>query len=97
MALDRVRSTRLEFELGFQGVAARDFLEAQDAYILALSSVADNHLGHIVNRAQLFFDLELMDVGETGFWDKIRDDEFQPTPSYDLPPWRHPTVVWLPS
>src|SRR5690606_38976462 len=40
LAYERVISTRLQLQLGVQNVAARDFLEAQQAYTASLSSVA---------------------------------------------------------
>ncbi len=86
LAFERVNSTRLELQLGFPNIAARDFLEAQDAYIQALSAVADNRINHIVARTQLFLNLELMDVGQSGFWDGIYDQDQQPIPSYELSP-----------
>jgi hypothetical protein len=85
LAFERVNSTRLELQLGFAGIAARDFLEAQDAYILALSEVADNRIVHIISRAQLFLDLELVDVGSDGFWYGIYDENQQPAPSHQIP------------
>ncbi|RPI89375.1 MAG: hypothetical protein EHM42_03105, partial [Planctomycetaceae bacterium] len=68
LAIERVNSTQLELALGFPGVQARDFLEAQDAFRLAVGAVADNHLGYIANRVQFFYDLELLQVDDAGFW-----------------------------
>ena len=53
LAFERVVSTSLEFRLGTGGVSARDFLEAQTAYIDALSAVASRHISYIVDRTQL--------------------------------------------
>lgn len=85
LAAERVRSTRLELALGFPGVAARDFLEAQDASRSALGNVADNHIGYIVERARFFLDLELMQLDQGGFWPELYDERYQPTPHYELP------------
>jgi outer membrane protein TolC len=86
LANERVTSTRLELALGFAGVAARDFLEAQDAYRQALGAVADNHIGYILDRTQFFLDLELLQVNEMGFWPELRNDQFQPEVWTTLPP-----------
>jgi hypothetical protein len=96
LANQRVTSTRVELALGFAGVAARDFLEAQDAYRVAIGGVADNHLGYVVNRMQFFLDLELLEVDETGFWPGLRDDRLQPAPAYALPPEAGPAYGPLP-
>lgn len=85
LAAERVLSTSLELRLGFPGVAARDFLEAQDAFRNALSGVADNHIGYLVDRTQFFLDLELLQVDDTGFWDELYDEDYQPEPRYTLP------------
>ncbi len=86
LAFERVAGTRLQLQLGVAGVQARDFLEAQTAYAAALSVVAARHLGYIVSRTQLFLDLELLQVDETGYWPQIHDLEYQPVPQYQ-PPW----------
>jgi len=81
-----VSSTQLELALGFPGVAARDFLEAQDAFRQAVSGVADNHLGYLVNRIQFFLSLELLELDDRGFWTGLRDAKLQPTPQFLLDP-----------
>lgn len=86
LANERVASTQLELALGFPGVAARDFLEAQDAFRQAVSGVADNHLGYLVNRIQFFLSLELLELDDRGFWTGLRDEQLQPTPQFLLPP-----------
>jgi hypothetical protein len=86
LANERVKSTRIELALGIAGIQARDFLEAQDAFRLAVSGVADNHLGYISSRVQLFFDLELMQLDEGGFWPELRDESQQPQLFYQLQP-----------
>ena len=86
LANERVSSTQLELALGFPGVAARDFLEAQDAFRQAVSGVADNHLGYLVNRIQFFLSLELLELDDRGFWTGLRDEKLQPTPQFLLDP-----------
>lgn len=97
LAYERVVSTSLEFRLGTGGVSARDFLEAQTAYIDALSNVASRHIDYIVDRTQLFFNLELLEVDEEGFWDEIRNESFQPQPYYEIPSWGNPVYGELPN
>lgn len=90
LANERVNSTRLALALGISGVAARDFLEAQDAYRVAVGGVADNHIGYLVNRMQLFLDLEVMQLDDTGFWLGLRDESLQPPAQFVLPPENGP-------
>jgi outer membrane protein TolC len=85
LAFERVASTRLQLRLGVAGVKARDFLEAQTAYVSALSTVASRHIEYILGRTQLFLDLELMQVDGFGFWPELYDEQFQPTPVYQPP------------
>lgn len=96
LAFERVVSTQLEQRLGIGGVTARDFLEAQDAYISALSSVASRHINYIVDRMQLFLDTEVLTVNEQGLWDGLYDESLQPTPYYQLPPHAFPFYGELP-
>jgi Outer membrane efflux protein len=101
LAAERVESTRLQLALGSAGVAARDFLDAQDSYRTALSAVADNHVGYVVSRARFFLDSELMQLDETGFWPELRKEDFQPVPRFDFapnagPPYGEvPDFIWL--
>ena len=97
LAYERVVSTSLEFRLGTGGVSARDFLEAQTAYIDALSNVASRHIQYIVDRTQLFFDLELLMVDDEGFWNDIRNEEVQPEPQFEIPSWGTPVYGNLPN
>ena len=85
LAYERVVSTELELRLGIGNVAARDFLESQQAYIGALSDVASRHIDYIVGRLQLFLDLESLTVGDDGFWPELYDESHQPEPFYQLP------------
>lgn len=96
LANERVVSTSLEFRLGTGGVSARDFLEAQTAYIEALSNVASRHIAYILDRTQLFLDLELLTVEEDGFWPDLRNEDVQPEPVYGLPSWAMPVYGELP-
>lgn len=92
LAYERVVSTRLQLRLGVENVAARDFLEAQQAYAASLSSVAQEHTGYIVDRIDLFLDLELLEVNAEGFWPGLYQEEMQPQPNLHWPPrgMRHP-------
>jgi hypothetical protein len=96
LASDRVASTELSLRLGLN-VSTRDFLEAQQAYTDALSGVASQHFTYIIQRTQLFLDLELLTVGEDDFWHDLYNDDLQPTPFYQLPPYALPAYGVLPS
>jgi hypothetical protein len=96
LANERVVSTELELQKGL-GASTRDYLEAQDAYTQALSSVAGERIGYLVDRAQLFLDLELLTVNDDGFWHELYDDEYQPEPHYQLPPFALPAYGELPA
>jgi hypothetical protein len=90
LAYERVVSVLLELSLNIGNVFARDFLEAQNAYANSLTNVASRHIDYIVDRTQLFVDLELLTVDETGFWYELYDEEYQPTPFYQLPLYGQP-------
>jgi hypothetical protein len=90
LAYERVVSVLLELRLGIGNVQARDFLEAQNAYAASLSGVAARHIGYVVDRTQLFLDLELLTVDESGFWNELYEEEYQPTPFYQLPLYGEP-------
>ena len=96
LAFERVVSTSLQFRLGIEGISARDFLEAQTDYTDALSAVASRHISYIVDRTQLFLDMELLIVNEQGFWDELYDEQYQPEPFFQLPPWAMPVYGCLP-
>lgn len=90
MASERVRSTHLQWQRGIGNVNARDLLEAQRAYTASVSAIANQHIGYIVDRIDLFFDLELLDVNTFGFWPELYDENHQPTPHFampDMPPY----------
>ena len=96
LAYERVVSTSIQFRLGIEEVAARDFLEAQTAYINALSDVASRHIDYIVDRTQLFLDLELLAVDESGFWNDLTDESVKPEAYFAIPPWGQPIYGELP-
>ena len=52
LAFERVVSTEKEFRLGIAAVSCPRLHEAQSAYILALSDVANRHIDYIVDRMQ---------------------------------------------
>lgn len=83
LASERVTGTELEVRGGF--ATSRDFLEAQQAYVEAISGVASDHVNYIVGRLDLFLDLESLTVGDDGFWDQLYDENHQPVPQYQLP------------
>lgn len=96
LASERVASTAIQLQLGMPGVAARDFLEAQQAYIASLSRVASGHIDYVQLRMQLFLNLELLQVGDDGFWHDLYDEEIQPEPFFQLPAYALPAYGELP-
>lgn len=84
LAYERVISTRMRLQLGVQNVAARDFLEAQQAYTTALSNIARQHVNYITDRIELFFDLEAFDVDRCGHWQGVTED-YGPQINVDFP------------
>lgn len=104
LAYERVISTRLRLQFGVANVAARDFLEAQQAYTNSLISIARQHVNYITDRTELFFDLEAFDVDQWGHWSGVAEDRgpqvnvdfpnTNPRPYDSLPPrvWYSPTI-----
>ena len=88
LASERVTGTELEVRGGF--ATSRDFLESQQAYVQAISGVASDHINYIVDRLQLFLDLESLTVGDDGFWEELYDEEYKPTPAFQLPGYARP-------
>jgi len=84
LAYERVVSTRLQLRLGIGRVAARDFLEAQQAYTASLSSVATEHIGYLTDRIRLFFDLEQLVVDDAGQWEGMQDPSVVPMVDFEL-------------
>lgn len=97
LAFERVVSTETELRLRVANVSARDFLESQSAYIEALSQVASRHIDYILDRMQLFFDMELMEVDDRGLWNALNDEAYQPQPYYQLPTYALPAYGELPA
>lgn len=95
LAFERLVSTKLEF-LVAQTQTARDFSEAQAAYTRSLNDVATDHINYLTDRMQLFLDLELLVLDESGFWQELYDEEFQPEPFYQLPCYALPGYGELP-
>lgn len=93
---ESVLSNDLQLQLGLAGISARDFRESRISYTNALIDVANNHISYINNRTQLFFDLELLTVGDDGFWQELYDEEYQPMPYYQLPNHALPAYGHLP-
>ncbi len=96
LASERVVSTRLMMQLGLEDVTARDFVEAQQDYTRSLNDVAKEHIGYILDRIQLFLDLELLEVDDGGFWPELYNERYQPDPHYQLPPYARPAYGTLP-
>ena len=96
LAFERVVGTRIQLRLGVSGVRARDFLEAQTAYVAALSAVADRHISYVTSRTQLFLDLELLQLDDEGFWPPQFDETYQPSPFYAFPSTPYPPYGLLP-
>jgi outer membrane protein TolC len=76
LAYDRVTSTRMQVALGQGNITARDFLEAQQDYTQSLSAVAQQHIGYIQDRIQLFLDLEQLQVNQVNFWPELRNESY---------------------
>ncbi|MCA9179621.1 MAG: TolC family protein [Planctomycetales bacterium] len=83
LAAGRVRSTRERLKQG--SGTARDFLEAQQAYTESLNAVASQHIGFLVDRMQLFLDLEQLEVDELGFWPDLYNNDAQPLVRTEMP------------
>jgi hypothetical protein len=84
LAYERVISTRLRLQFAVANVAARDFLEAQQAYTNALNSIARQHVNYVTDRTELFFDLEAIDVDNNGYWSGVTED-YGPRINVDFP------------
>ena len=96
LAYERLITTRLQLVLGVQKVTARDVLESQQAYTNALNSMARAHVTYLLERIDLFMDLELLTVDANGFWTQVYDENHQPAPSWELPPHARPVYDELP-
>ncbi|NQU23201.1 MAG: TolC family protein [Candidatus Nealsonbacteria bacterium] len=96
LANDRVISTRLQLQLGAEGVQARDFVDAQRAYTQSLLAVARQHVDYVLDRIQFFMDLELLEVDRGGFWPGLYDEQHQPAATLGLPSHAQPAYGELP-
>ena len=96
LASDRRYSTRKQFEENLGGITARDFLEAQQDYTRSLQGVAAAHIGYIINRIDLFIDLELLQVDENGFWNDLYREGSQPVTQAEPPAGAGPAYGTLP-
>lgn len=95
LAYDRLVTTRKQLLLGVD-VSVRDVLESQEAYTRSLLALARAHVDYILGRIQLFHDLELLQVDDSGFWPMLYDERFQPEPNYELPYYAQPVYGELP-
>jgi hypothetical protein len=84
LAYDRVVSTREQFRIGYGNITARDFLEAQQAYTSSLNSVARQHIGYVVDRIQMFLDVEQLQVNDLAFWPELRNEKYGIIPNTDF-------------
>ena len=97
LASDRRLSTRKQLDEGIGTITARDFLEAQQAYTSALNQVAGAHIDYILDRIDLFLDLELLQVNEQGFWPDLYDENAQPEVRMAPPTGSGPAYGRLPN
>jgi outer membrane protein TolC len=95
LAYQQVASTKLEIKLN-AGADSRDLLIALNEYTSRLSDVASDHIGYILHRMQLFLNLELLEVDDSGFWTELYDEGYQPEGYYQLPPEAMPAYGELP-
>jgi hypothetical protein len=96
LAYERRISTRLQLRLGVENIRVEDVLDAQRAYTESLNQLARSHILYILDRIGLFLDLELLEVDESGFWQQLYDETYQPTPNYQLPDYALPVYGELP-
>lgn len=96
LAYDQLVSTRMQLWLSLNRIRATDVLLAQQDYTSSLIDLAGTHIDYILNRIQLFQDLELLEVDDSGFWPMLYDEHFQPEPNYELPYHARPVYGDLP-
>ena len=96
LAFERVVSTRTQLEQNYGRITGRDLFEAQQDYTLSLTTLAGAHIDYLINRIQLFMDLELLTVDDQGFWPELYRDDFQPEPNFHLPDYGAPVYGDLP-
>ena len=80
LASDRRFGTRIQFQLQLGNVRALDVLEAQQAYTASLNSVARAHIDYILDRIDLFLNLELLQVDTNNFWPELYEESYSPEP-----------------
>jgi hypothetical protein len=86
----------MQLLLGYERISVRDVLESQEAYTRSLLALARTHINYILDRIQLFHDLELLTVDDSGFWPMLYDERFQPEPNCQLPYHARPVYGDLP-
>ncbi len=96
LAFERVVSTRTQLEQNYGRITARDVFEAQQDYTRSLTSLAAAHIGYLIDRIQLFMDLELLTVDDQGFWSELYQMDFQPQPNLHLLDYGSPVYGDLP-
>lgn len=96
LAFERVVSTRTQLEQNYGRITARDVFEAQQDYTRSLTSLAAAHIGYLIDRIQLFMDLELLMVDDQGFWAELYQMDFQPQPNLHLLDYGSPVYGDLP-
>jgi outer membrane protein TolC len=96
LAFERVVSTRTQLEQNYGRITARDVFEAQQDYTRSLTTLAGTHIGYLIDRIQLFMDLELLVVDDQGFWPELYRVDFQPEPNFHLPDYGSPVYGELP-
>ncbi|TVS18625.1 MAG: hypothetical protein EA424_10525 [Planctomycetaceae bacterium] len=96
LAFERVVSTRTQLEQNYGRITARDVFEAQQDYTRSLTSLAAAHIGYLIDRIQLFMDLELLTVDDQGLWSELYQMDFQPQPNLHLLDYGSPVYGDLP-
>jgi len=96
LAFERVVSTRTQLEQDYGRITARDVFEAQQDYTRSLTTLAGTHIGYLIDRIQLFMDLELLMVDDDGFWPELYQMDFQPQPNLHLLDYGSPVYGDLP-
>ena len=79
-----------------QKVTARDVLESQQAYTNSLNAMARAHINYLLDRIDLFLDLELLEVDDANVWPQVYDDRYQPIPHVEFPGYARPVYGEFP-
>ncbi len=96
LAEHRVRGTSEQLRQGAIDVKPRDFLDAQRDHTASLIAVAREHVGYVLDRIDLFLDLELLTVDDTGFWPDLYNGHVQPAVAVQPAPGAGPAYGRLP-